>query len=134
MFRQVVRSVLFVLLVAGCGKAKQATQQAPITESLQSVCAAPDNCFNYQFKDGPRSDGKTKVVVHFDNETRSSEFRDGGGKAYFQMHCCGRIVEGTSRWDSGNRLVVEDIELWPGNWDLIIEVGTTKAVKNLDVP
>jgi hypothetical protein len=134
MLKRHFRSVLFLLLIVGCGKAKQATQQAPATEQLQTVCATADNCFNYQFKDGPRSDGETKLVVHFDGDTRASEFRDGGGKAYFQMHCCGRIVEGTSRWDGGNRLVVEGLELWPGNWDLIIEVGATKAVKNLDVP
>jgi hypothetical protein len=133
MFNQSVRAVWFLLLIVGCGKAKQATQQAPVTESLQAVCADADTCFNYQFKDGPRSDGKTKLVVVFD-DSRASEFRDRGGKAYFQMHCCGRIVEGSPRWDDGNRLVVEDLVLWPGNWDLIIEVGTTKAVKNLDVP
>lgn len=134
MFKQSVRAVLFLLLIGGCGKAKQATQQAPVTDTLQSVCATSDKCFKYEFKDGPRSDGQTKVVVHFDDDTRATEFRDGGGKAYFQMHCCGRIVEGTSRWDGGNRLVVEELVLWPGNWDLIIEIGSTKAVKNLDVP
>jgi len=112
----------------------QATQQVTATENLQTVCAAPGNCFNYQFKDGPRSDGKTELVVHFDDDMRETAFRDGGGKAYLQMHCCGRIVEGTPRWDSDHRLVVENLELWPGNWDLIIEVGNTKAVKNLDVP
>lgn len=133
MLKQHVRSVLFLLLIVGCGKAKQATQQEPVTETLQAVCASPEKCFSYQFQDGPRSDGKTKLVVHFDDDTRATEFRDGGGKAYLQMHCCGRIVEGSPRWDS-DRLVVEDLELWPGNWDLIIEVGSTKAVKNLDVP
>lgn len=124
--RRYMAVLILAVLFAGCGKVTAPASTAPpSTLQGERVCSADSQrCYGVTWVAGPADSEDNSVAVSFDESFRSEQFRNAGGKVFAQMTCCGTIKEGQTRVEADGRVVVEKLELWPGDWLLVIETVT----------
>lgn len=130
-----------MLIVSGCGKPVSKAPPPEVSGELRTdrLCQVGGSaCCDLKWRVGPEDSGENAIEIAFEPSLRSEDFRSGEGKVYAQMKCCGSVQEGVGRWEGADRYIVEKLELWPGEWLIVVETtgpgGKIQAVASIVVP
>jgi hypothetical protein len=112
---------VIALMLAACGRVVEVAPEIKQTKA-ESICS-PQNeiCFDVAWKATPTASQDNQLDIAFGPAFRGSQFQTQSGRVFAQMKCCGTIREGVSSWVAEDKLSITSLEMWPGEWLLVVE-------------